>query len=77
MHGLFPCHSGIQQCGENQSGYDDRSGPRPTRRCNVLDRAVAKGPTVARQFHLAMSLIKNGDKTRGMELLNAAPAKDP
>jgi len=24
-----------------------------------------------------MSLIKNGDKTRGMELLHAALAKDP
>jgi Tfp pilus assembly protein PilF len=42
-----------------------------------LQTAVKKEPTPRRQFHLALSYIKHGDKDRGRDLLQSALAKDP
>ena len=42
-----------------------------------LQTAVSKDPTPRRQFHLALSYIKQGDKERGRDLLQTALAKDP
>jgi len=48
-----------------------------TRAMSYLQAAVAKEPTTVRQFHLAMTYLKSGEKRRGSELLNAVLAKDP
>ena len=42
-----------------------------------LQSAVTKEPTPRRQFHLALSYIKHGDKVRGRDLMQSALAKDP
>ena len=42
-----------------------------------LQTAVSKDPTPLRQFHLALSYIKHGDRERGSVLLQTALAKDP
>lgn len=42
-----------------------------------LKLAVAKEPTPRRQFHLAMTYLKAGDKDRGQQLLSAALKTDP
>ncbi len=47
------------------------------RAVNYLQLAVAKQPTPAHQFHLAMSYLKSGDKGQGQELLGKALLKDP
>jgi tetratricopeptide (TPR) repeat protein len=47
------------------------------RAVNYLQLAVAKQPTAAHQFHLAMSYLKSGDKGQGQELLGKALLKDP
>jgi tetratricopeptide (TPR) repeat protein len=44
---------------------------------NYLKAAVAKGPTPSRQFHLAMSYLKSGDRELGQQMLAAALKKDP
>jgi Tfp pilus assembly protein PilF len=42
-----------------------------------LKVAVAKEPTPRRQYHLAMSYLKNGDRDRGQPLLASALKQDP
>jgi tetratricopeptide (TPR) repeat protein len=42
-----------------------------------LKMAAAKDPTPQRQFHLAMSYLKNGDHELGQQLLAAALKHDP
>ena len=42
-----------------------------------LKIAAAKEPTARRQFHLAMSYLKAGDRDLGQEMLSAALKKDP
>ena len=44
---------------------------------NYLKTAVAKDPTPRRQFHLAMSYIKAGNRDLGQKTLTAALQKDP
>jgi tetratricopeptide (TPR) repeat protein len=44
---------------------------------NYLKAAVAKEPTPRRQFHLAMSYLKAGDRELGQKTLQTALAKDP
>ena len=47
------------------------------RAVQYLQTAVTKEPTPRRQFHLALSYIKQGDKDRGRNLMQSALAKDP
>lgn len=47
------------------------------RAINYLQLAVAKQPTAAHEFHLAMTYLKSGDKGQGQELLGKALLKDP
>jgi tetratricopeptide (TPR) repeat protein len=47
------------------------------RAVQYLQTAVTKEPTPRRQFHLALSYIKHGDKDRGRDLMQSALAKDP
>jgi tetratricopeptide (TPR) repeat protein len=42
-----------------------------------LEAAVAKDPTPQRRFHLAMSYLKSGDRTRGQQMLATALQEDP
>jgi Tfp pilus assembly protein PilF len=42
-----------------------------------LETAVAKGPTARREFHLAMSYIKSGQRDLGSKKLQAALRQDP
>jgi Tfp pilus assembly protein PilF len=39
--------------------------------------AVQKEPTPDRQFHLAMSYLKSGDRLQGEKLLTTALQQDP
>jgi predicted Zn-dependent protease len=48
-----------------------------SRAINYLQFAVAKQPTAAHEFHLAMTYLKSGDKGQGQELLGKALLKDP
>jgi Tfp pilus assembly protein PilF len=42
-----------------------------------LQRAVAKEPTPRRQFHLAMSYLKSGQRDQGEKMLQSALRQDP
>jgi tetratricopeptide (TPR) repeat protein len=42
-----------------------------------LETAVAKGPTARREFHLAMSYLKSGQRDVGSKKLQAALQRDP
>lgn len=44
---------------------------------SYLKSAVEKGPSARRQFHLAVSYLKSGQKELGQQLLNAALKQDP
>ncbi len=47
------------------------------RAVSLLETAVAKEPTPRRQFHLAMSYLKSGNRDLGQKTLQLALAQDP